>query len=79
MGTQKQRIEELERRVRELEARPVFIPVPMPTPQPYCNPLPVPMPTPQPYRNPPSIPSFPSLQPNIEPRVTTCQHNGTNT
>ena len=36
MKTDKQRIEELERRVKELEARPpVWMPMPYPVPQPY--------------------------------------------
>ena|SRR5665213_1259643 len=62
----KQRIEELERKVKELEARPVFIPYPV-----YPAPVSIPVPYPIPY-----IPYIP--QPHYPPYpltpwyITTC-------
>jgi len=53
MKTDKQRIEELERRVKELEMRPpIYMPMPYPVPQPY----PV---YPAPYQPPYYVPYMP--------------------
>ena len=56
--TKDQRIEKLEERVRELEARPVY-------------PTTVPMPYPVPYY-PPTYPVYPSCPPYREVWYTTC-------
>jgi hypothetical protein len=73
MKTDKQRIEELERRVKELEARPpVWMPVPYPVPQPYpVYPAPV-LPLPSPW----IIPWTPTYQPIPNPWIVTCGATG---
>lgn len=68
MATLKARIEELEKRVRELEARPVQI-----ISVPYYIPAPLPI-APNPYYTPPVIPGFTWGQPlsPLFPSQTIC-------